>query len=205
MIEIRIGNVRNHMDRIRDLATKVYDPQDVSSLEKYLALYDKCPEGFICAFDSKTKQVVGYIIALPLDPDYFEKTTTADYTEADLTPDVVKPYTPGNNYVYLFSIVSQLNHPERLKIFSSLSKAYVSQLRKLSYAGYFVLRATAIALSESGQNICRRLDMEEVGVNPKGVVFYGKQFHKHITTLEDKIRFLRKKKIQRMEKNLEKA
>lgn len=177
-IEIRIGKARHHMAMVRELATKVYDPKDVSPLAKYLELFDRCPEGFIFAFDTDTNRLVGYIISLPLEQEYFPRTTEMDYTEGDLTPEVVKQYTKGNNYVYLFSIVSNRNHPKRLEILRSLSRAYVSQLRDMARDGKYVLEASAIALSESGIKICQGMNMEEKGVNPKGTVFHSEKFHK---------------------------
>lgn len=202
MITVTIGKKRHYMPMVVNLAEKVYKPEDVSSLKKYLALFDKCPEAFIFAFDEQ-KRLVGYIISLPLLKDYFPKTTQADYTEQDLTLDVVCPYEKGNNYVYLFSIVSNQTHKERLAIFRALSRAYIKQLRQLAINGKYVLEASAVALSPVGQKICEIMSMQKIGVNPKGTVYHQPKFHKVFVdtnpVVKDLVRenFVRNRQLQR--------
>ncbi|MBX2986734.1 MAG: hypothetical protein KF802_02455 [Bdellovibrionaceae bacterium] len=177
MIRVTIGKKKHYMPMVVNLAERVYKSEDVSPLKKYYALFDKCPEAFIFAFDEQDK-LVGYIISLPLIKEYFPQTIKSDYTEQDLTLDKVKPYTRGNNYVYLFSIVSDLKHKDRHAIFKALSKAYINQLRQLAIDGKYVMESSAVALSPIGQKICQIMRMQEVGVNPKGVVYHQPKFHK---------------------------
>lgn len=206
-IKVEIGKSRFFMSPARELAKLVYDENDVSELKKYLDLYEASPESFILAIDTLTHRLVGYIISLPLDHKYFEKTTQKDYMEEDLSADKVRPYQEGNNFVYLFSIVSDLKHPQRLTILKELSKAYVEQLRKLAKDGKYVIRASAVALTPAGKKLCIGMDMEEVGVNPKGTVFVNEKFHKVFINTKTKNsvikNFILKKKKRKAEEEIQ--
>lgn len=191
-IKIQIGKSNAYLASVIALAKMVYDEKDVSSQEKYLKLYNRCPEAFIFAIDSGTQQLVGYIISLPLDHDYFERTLQPDYDESDLFEDVVKPYRFGNNKIYQFSIVSKPNHPDRMTILKELSCAYIKQLRDFALAGKYVVEASALALSESGVKLCEGMNMDLVAENDKGIIYVNREFHKLFMDTDTKQGILRR-------------
>lgn len=177
MISVKIGNCEDFIPRIVELAGIVYKSSDVSPYHRYRGLYVICPHSFITAYD-ETGELVGYIIATPVDPQYFERTTRLSFEERDFYSSICKPYTTGRNKLYLFSIVVEPTHSQRVQILGALARGFVRLLRVLAERGVIVNEVSALALSESGKKICRGIDMEEVGTNPKGTVFVHRNFPK---------------------------
>lgn len=196
-IKIIIGKENAYLASVVALAKKVYAPEDVSPVDKYASLFQCSPESFVFAVDDLTQQLVGYIISLPLNEEYFESTVLPDYDESTLSEMVVVPYKKGINKVYLFSIVINPEHPQRLSILKALAQSYSQQLREMASKGIDVVEASALALSDSGVKICQGLKMTRVADNSKGVVFVNRDFYEVFAKGETKENLLRRIAINR--------
>lgn len=175
MITVKIGDCKDDLPRIVELAGIVYKSEDVSPFQRYLGFYTICPQSYITAYDD-TGALVGYIIAIPVDGNYFETTTKESFLEQDFYSTISKQYTTGSNKIYLFSIVVDPDHSKRVQILGSLARAFIQHLKMMALEGKYITEISALALSESGKKICRGIEMKEIAVNSKGTVFVNRNF-----------------------------
>lgn len=177
MITVKIGDCREHIPRIVEMAEEVYALGNVSPYQRYLGFYTICPQSYITAYDDNGT-LCGYIIAVPVDEDYFESTTKPDFKEKNFFSTIAKQYTNGENKLYLFSIVVLPSHTQRVQILGALARGFVRHLRGQAQLGKVTTEISALALSESGKKICRGIGMFKVAKNSKGSVFVNRDFVK---------------------------
>ena len=190
-IKIQIGGNSNYIHPAYSLAHRVYQAKDVSHIDTYFEYFRISPESFIFAIDPANNELVGYIISLPLNFKYFERTTMPDFDESDLDPSKVRPFQKGTNNVYLFSIVINQNYYDRVKVLRMLSLAFREQFNIFAKNGIYITQASAVTLSTTGIKLCEGLNMEYVGKNDKGSVFWNCEFYKNLIQKETKDHILK--------------
>jgi hypothetical protein len=202
MIQIEIGGDNEKNKRVLGvlaLDSQAFPSWSFKTPEFYFKLHERHPDGFIFAFDTLTQQMVGYILALPVNREYFERTLKPDFDETDLTPDKIEDLKVGPNLFYAAGIVVRLDRSDRVLIFRKLMKAYSDYLASLFLDNkMYVSEMSSIAVSKVGMGLCDQIGMTKIcpADGDHGTIYCNRNFYKsfkydQISKLDDKLEILK--------------
>lgn len=177
-VVIKIGNCREYIPEADALGIAYFGDTGQFPLSKWYQLYEVSPESFLFAVDEDSDKLLGYIIMVPVNDEFFEKTKQVNFTEELFSPEHVRSFRKGTNYVYFFSILISKKCDERIRVLRMMAKAEVEFCKKLALDGKYITQATALAYTQAGEKLCSGLKMTEVGKNECGTVYHGEKFYR---------------------------
>lgn len=175
-----------YMLDIVNMAKMAYVNATVSPVTRYQEIYRRSPESYTVLWDSYEKKIVAYIIAIPVNHDLYDLSITSAYNESQLTPDTIRDFTYGSNYICFFSIVANPRNPNKVEILRILSNLYVEKLKRMATQGIFVTKASAITWSSVGQRLCEGMRMINSGYNETGKIYHNDKFHRLFVDIQTK-------------------
>lgn len=177
-IEIVRGRDINRKDlfAIVELNKKVYGEALAAPLEIAEAIHRKNPDICIVAKDRTQDRVVGYISAIPLSSEAFDRVLDPDLDEVFTPEDVIRYDDPGReneaHHLYMASIVVDPDYRGQ-GILKGLYFDFLCFLLKIGRSKKILLEDIAARATPMGEKICKAVGMNCLGTSGKGEkIFY---------------------------------
>lgn len=119
------------------LDKSVYENKYVGDLDLYKEAYKKDCNNFIFAIDASTGEVAGYLFAMPIKDEAYEKMRTGCFidTEAISENDIDSLKKSTLNSIYIYSIVVNPEY-QGMGVSKKLVDTLMGRLEKVSIDGY---------------------------------------------------------------------
>jgi hypothetical protein len=137
------------------------------------------PDIYTFIFDRTTSDVKGYINAMPVDDEIFEKIKTGEVVDNEITEENIIPFIQNQKLkVYLMSIAiapdaRKVNEGLIYLAFEKLMNGYINKL--IHYYSTQNIRVTqflAVGWTTEGRKLCNLLGMTEIGIDKFGNNIY---------------------------------
>jgi ribosomal protein S18 acetylase RimI-like enzyme len=155
----------------------VYGPEATASLENVARVLSKNSDTCLVARDDSVGKVIGYMSALPLVPEAFDR-ILEEKSEETLEADDIVAYDyldrkPRFYHLYLASLVVESSW-QKQGIFRALYLDLLDALLILARENNILFKNLAARALPQGEKICLALGMEQVGLSGRGEkIFYA--------------------------------
>lgn len=132
-------------------------------------MYDTCvgwwkknPEIYVMLEDKKTNKIVGYINAMPINDDLYQKIRNGESIDTAITPDDIETYNENKAYKLYFCSIAI--HPDyhNTNAFKRLINQFMLHIFELHERGINFSSYIADAVSAVGEKMCKYIGLKYV-------------------------------------------
>lgn len=188
---IRGSNIKkDDLIDIVELNKIVYGADFTAPLELTESIHNKNPDICLAAKDNSLNKVIGYISAIPLSPEAFNKATDPYFDEAFIADDVVKynycNMTTKRYHLYVASIVVEPAY-QKHGISRRLYYSFLGFLLELGKENNILFDDIAARATPKGEKLCKSIGMSHIGTSNKGEkIFYIRMLPPSLKESSDK-------------------
>ena len=151
----------SHFSQICELEKK-YPPQFRTSSDTIITWHRHNPNIYTIITDTKKKNVIGLIEALPLKAEYSERLYRSELNDTEIPTDAIEKFEkPAVMKLYISSVIIDSFYYNS-DIFVFMFDAFLKKLLSLARKGMFFSEVFADIINPQGRKIARYWEMEKV-------------------------------------------
>lgn len=124
---------------------------------------ERNPEIYTLLTDPNTDKVVGYINAMPLEPEYYRMLESGKRIDVDFPASAIRRFDLPDFYLLYFCSIAIDPSYHSTTAFKTLYDAFIDKLLELAQREIFVTEILADAVTDEGGRLCRYAGMREIG------------------------------------------
>lgn len=137
--------------------------------EKYRGMKDVCyawfeknPHIYTLIQDKQTERVVGYINAIPLEKEYYQRLEKGATIDLEIPANEIRRYDLPDFYFLYFASIGIHPSYQSTSTFRALYDAFIETLIKFTHQDIFISEIMADAVTEEGVRLCKYAGMKKV-------------------------------------------
>ncbi|MCJ7481759.1 MAG: DUF4145 domain-containing protein [Thermodesulfovibrionales bacterium] len=124
---------------------------------------DRNPEIYTLLIDPSVEKVIGYINAMPLEPEYYKIVESGKRLDVDFPAKAIRLYDlPDFYFLYFCSIAIDPSY-HSTTAFKALYNAFIDKLLDLAQREFYITEILADAVTEEGNRLCQYAGMRSLG------------------------------------------
>jgi hypothetical protein len=146
---------------------------------EYQGVYETCinwwkknPAIYVMIEDNQTKKIVGYINAMPLNNDYYQKIRSGETIDTDIPSEEIETYDFPDTYQLYFSSIAI--HPDyhNTNAFKALFDGFIIHILELYDREIYFSSIVADAVSAIGEKLCKYIGLTHITNSNHGSKIY---------------------------------
>jgi len=154
-LELTVPN-RSDLVQLIEIEEAYYHEDTIISVDTILNRLAYSPENIHVLKDKKTDKVVGSLTMSVLSDEVLEKLINLEIDETQVKIEDYKPYKPGQNDVYIVSIVANPCIEEKFYA-SRLLTSIIDYLQELLEKGIAIRKLYTVAATKEGEKLAKKM------------------------------------------------
>lgn len=159
-----IGKKVSHqmIDQAIEIDRIVYNDDYQGIAEMCHQWWHKNAEIYVMIEDLATKTIIGYINAMPLEKEYYDKVVSGEIIDVSTPSEYIQTYDFPDIYNLYFSSIAIHPDYQNTSAFKLLYDAFLLHLLELAKREIYFSEIAADAVSEIGERMCKYVGMKKI-------------------------------------------
>lgn len=155
-----------------DMEAEIFKEDECQDFELCHQIHELNPYTDLFFKDIRTGKIIGNIDVCPITDECYELMRSGKLMDSDMTIDMVVPYKEPGMYNIYFTGIALREEYRNKGLSSYMIKKTFEHFEELARKGFKVRRVIADVVSDNGEHLCEKLNMNKICDTEHGTQIY---------------------------------